>query len=116
MDFIFIAILLVLSFVLIFFVLIFLFVLVFSLVTRLYREFQMRPYPIVVSEACIVGKRLEVMGFWTRYYVTFQFAYGNREEFEVDGREYGLLAKGDIGILHTQGAYYTGFDRLPHPR
>jgi hypothetical protein len=115
MDFIFVAILLVTSFVLIFFVLIFLGVFVFAVLARLFREAQIRPYPLVLRETCIIDKRLEVIGFWTRYYVTFEFFYGNREEFEVNGKEYGLLAKGDIGILHSQGTYYTGFDRLPRP-
>jgi hypothetical protein len=113
MDFIVIALLLVTSFVLIFFVLIIVCLAVFAVLTRLYREAQMKPYPLVIREACIIGKRQEVIGFWTRYYVTFEFLYGNREEFEVNGKEYGLFAKGDMGILHSQGNYYTGFDRLP---
>lgn len=116
MDFIVIGLLLVTSFVLIFFVLIIVCIAAFAMSARLYRESQMRHYPLALREACIIGKRLEIIGFWTRYYVTFQFFYGNREEFEVNGKEYGLLAKGDIGILHTQGNYYTGFERLPHPR
>lgn len=116
MDFIVIAFLLVTSLVLIFFVLIIVCVAVFAMSARLYREAQMRHYPLAIREACIIGKRVEMMGFWTRYYVTFQFFYGNREELEVNGKEYGLLAKGDIGILHSQGNYYTGFDRLPRPR
>ena len=116
MDFIVIALLLVTSFVLIFFVLIIVCIAIFFVSVRLYRETQMRQYPPAIREACIVGKRLEVIVFWTRYYVTFEFFYGNREEFEVNGKEYGLLAKRDLGILHTQGNYYTGFDRLPRPR
>lgn len=30
----------------------------------------------------------------------------------MSGREYGMLAEGDRGILHFQGTRYLGFDRV----
>lgn len=47
----------------------------------------------------------------TRYYVTFQFDSGDRQEFPVSGHEYGLLAEGDEGTLSFQGTRYLGFKR-----
>lgn len=47
----------------------------------------------------------------TTYYVTFQVASGDRMEFAVTGREYGLLAEGDQGKLSFQGTRYLGFQR-----
>ncbi|MBS4201359.1 DUF2500 domain-containing protein [Bacillus sp. FJAT-49732] len=47
----------------------------------------------------------------TSYYVTFEFESGDRTEFKVSGKEYGLLAEGDTGILTFQGTRYLGFER-----
>ncbi|WP_078547811.1 DUF2500 domain-containing protein [Litchfieldia alkalitelluris] len=49
----------------------------------------------------------------TRYFVTFEFESGDRTEFHVSGKEYGLLAEGDIGMLTFQGTRYLGFERKP---
>ncbi|GIN62331.1 hypothetical protein J27TS8_23240 [Robertmurraya siralis] len=47
----------------------------------------------------------------TTYFVTFEFESGDRSEFRVSGKEYGLLSEGDIGILNFQGTRYLGFER-----
>ncbi len=47
----------------------------------------------------------------TRYFVTFEFESGDRSEFHVSGKEYGLLSEGDIGKLTFQGTRYLGFER-----
>lgn len=47
----------------------------------------------------------------TTYYVTFQVESGDRMEFRVSGREYGMLAEGDRGQLSFQGTRYLGFER-----
>lgn len=47
----------------------------------------------------------------TRYYVTFQFESGDRGEFQLDGREYGLIAEGDVGTLLFQGRRFLEFNR-----
>ncbi|MGN7400976.1 DUF2500 domain-containing protein [Cytobacillus praedii] len=47
----------------------------------------------------------------TRYFVTFEFESGDRSEFHVSGKEYGLLSEDDIGILNFQGTRYLGFER-----
>ena len=49
---------------------------------------------------------------YTDYYITFQVESGDRVEFSVDGREFGLLAEGDSGRLSFQGTRYLGFDRI----
>lgn len=47
----------------------------------------------------------------TWYYVTFEFESGDRQEFSVMGREYGLLSEGDSGKLTFQGTRYLSFER-----
>lgn len=47
----------------------------------------------------------------TSYYVTFEVESGDRMEFHVPSREYGLLAEGDKGILTFQGTRFLGFER-----
>jgi hypothetical protein len=47
----------------------------------------------------------------TRYFVTFEFESGDRSEFHVSGKEYGLLSEADTGMLTFQGTRYLGFDR-----
>lgn len=47
----------------------------------------------------------------TNYYVTFQVESGDRMELGLSGKEYGMLAEGDIGILTFQGTRYLGFER-----
>ncbi|SER24242.1 Protein of unknown function [Gracilibacillus ureilyticus] len=47
----------------------------------------------------------------TKYFVTFEFESGDRSEFHVSGKEYGLLSEGDIGTLTFQGTRYLEFER-----
>ena len=45
------------------------------------------------------------------YYVTFEVESGDRMELKMTGREYGMLAEGDFGVLTFQGTRYLGFER-----
>ena len=76
--------------------------------------------PRLTVEATVVAKRIDVshhhhggethhMTTSTQYYVTFQVESGDRMEFSVSGREYGLLVEGDTGRLTFQGTRYLGF-------
>lgn len=47
----------------------------------------------------------------TSYYATFEVESGDRMELHVSGREFGLLAEGDTGILSFQGTRYLSFER-----
>lgn len=47
----------------------------------------------------------------TIYYVTFEFESTDRMEFEVSGKEFGMIAEGDIGVLKFQGTRYLDFKR-----
>lgn len=47
----------------------------------------------------------------TEYYITFEVTSGDRMEFEVPGKTYGLLTKGDTGILKFQGTRFLDFSR-----
>lgn len=48
----------------------------------------------------------------TNYFITFEFESGDRSEFNVSGKEYGMLAEGDIGKLTFQGTRYLDFTRM----
>ena len=47
----------------------------------------------------------------TTYYATFQVESGDRMEFHISVKEFGMLAEGDIGKLTFQGTRYHGFER-----
>lgn len=81
--------------------------------------------PVLSVFASVVAKRLDVshhhhhdpgnhmnhMTTSTNYYVTFEVDSGDRMEFSVHNREYGMLAEGDAGTLTFQGTRYLGFQR-----
>jgi hypothetical protein len=79
--------------------------------------------PVITREAQVLTKRQQVQSSSNRvddfgrvntstfYYITFAFPNGDREEFSVNGRDWGLLIEGDRGMLHSQGTWFKGFDR-----
>lgn len=83
--------------------------------------------PKIPAEALVVAKRTAVshynhnagtadvpnmiMTTDTTYYVTFEFDSGDRLEFHVPAREYGLIAEGDSGVLTSQGTRFISFER-----
>lgn len=81
--------------------------------------------PVLSVAAAVVTKRTNVEHFHsdggqggvssssasTTYYVTFEVESGDRLEFRVKSKEYGLLAENDTGILTFQGTRYHGFVR-----
>lgn len=75
--------------------------------------------PILTHPAKVIGKRTKTSGggndtmVSTYYYITFQLNDGERVEFHVRGKEYGLLVEGDTGVLTFQGTRYKEFSRRP---
>ena len=78
--------------------------------------------PVLNVLATVVGKREDFRHHHsansnmmttgtTSYYVTFEVESGDRMEFSVSGREYGLLVEQDFGTLKFQGTRYLGFER-----
>ncbi|MFB4213208.1 DUF2500 domain-containing protein [Shouchella sp. JSM 1781072] len=47
----------------------------------------------------------------TTYYATFEFDSGERMEFTVPNKTYGLLTEGDVGELNFQGSRFLAFER-----
>ncbi len=96
---------------------------VYSLVGSAKREHKNNQSPRLDVEATVMGKRTQVgrnvhqtndmvhHNTYSKYFVTFQFASGDRMELPVSGTEYGMLIEGDHGTLHVQGTRYLGFDR-----
>ena len=81
--------------------------------------------PVLVVAATLVTKRTNVSrhghnagnnhhhsSTTTSYYATFQVESGDRMEFHISGKEYGILAEGDIGKLTFQGTRYHSFERV----
>ena len=61
----------------------------------------------------MVTKRQDVYpDFNASYYTTFQKQSGERIEFRLSGKEYGMLVEGDRGILRFQGTRYLGFKKF----
>lgn len=73
--------------------------------------------PRLTVPAQVITKRTHTWGgsgdssASTNYYVTFQVESGDRLELQMSGKEYGMLADGDLGILTFQGTRYLGFER-----
>ncbi|GIO31240.1 MULTISPECIES: DUF2500 domain-containing protein [Paenibacillus] len=80
--------------------------------------------PVLTVDSRIVSKRTEVHQRHTHepndqmtshtntvYYITFEVDSGDRMEFPVSGKEFGLCAEGDSGRLTFQGTRYKGFER-----
>ena len=77
--------------------------------------------PRLTVEARVVAKRTQVRHHrnssnhmshsYTRYYVTFEVASGDRMELMVPGSESGLMVEGDFGDLTFQGTRFLSFDR-----
>jgi hypothetical protein len=76
--------------------------------------------PVLSAPARVITKRSETSGSVSRntggsvstsYYATFELETGERREFSMYGKAYGLLAEGDEGTLTYQGTRYHGFER-----
>lgn len=104
----------------IFFLLIFV-VIIFTLIKGIKEWNYNNKQPIVPVTATIVSKRTSVSHRHgtenhmsttsTTYYVTFEYTNGQRQEFHVNGTEYGLLSEGDKGTLSFQGTRFIDFKR-----
>lgn len=80
--------------------------------------------PVLTRTVTVVSKRRHVdhhmnpvaHGYHTTssssYYVTFQEENGNREEFRLNGRDYGMMVEGDVGTLTSQGTRFLKFQRI----
>jgi hypothetical protein len=79
--------------------------------------------PVLIVDACVVSKRSHTSHHihnhnngmhhhnQTTYYATFEVESGDRMEFRISGKEYGLLAEKDKGRLTFQGTRYLSFER-----
>lgn len=73
--------------------------------------------PVEIRKAKVIAKRTKVSGgsgemsASTWYYMTFEFADGERMELQVAGRLYGLVVEGDQGEVTYQGTRFQGFER-----
>jgi len=85
-------------------------------VRRISQWMQNNNAPRTPVHARVVTKRAYTRGgargyAATLYYITFEFLSGDRIEFHVPDREYGLIAENDDGILTFQGSRFISFKR-----
>jgi len=108
------------SFVSIFISIIFLIVIggiVFTVFNSILQWSKSNNSPVLTVPAKVVTKRSNTSGgsgntsAQTSYYVTFEVQSGDRIELKMNGREFGLLADGDFGLLTFQGTRYHTFER-----
>ncbi|MFT4146070.1 MAG: DUF2500 domain-containing protein [Mobilitalea sp.] len=106
------------------FILVFTFIIVFAIL-GVRQWSKNNASPVLTVDATVVTKRSEVNHYHnntntdnmfqdtssTTYYVTFEVASGDRMEFHVRDKEYGLLVEQDNGKLTFQGTRYLGFLR-----
>ncbi len=99
-----------------------------SLRTWMYNNRQ----PVLIERARVVSKRTHVWSsrhhhhthhhrsinhhghfhhsVHNQYFITFEREDGSRQEFQVSGRDYGLIAEGDVGNLSFQGTRFKWFE------
>lgn len=79
--------------------------------------------PLTAAEVIVVAKRHKTRefggdrdhtrSFMNSYFITFQFkTTGERQEFKVLERDFGLIAEGDEGTLWHQGDIFSRFERI----
>lgn len=99
-------------------------VIIFSIVKGINEWSNNNKQPIIPVDSIVSSKRVSVShnnhntgdnmmhsSTSTSYYVTFQFENGERMELKLSGKEYGLIAEGDKGILSFQGTRFISFER-----
>ena len=86
---------------------------IFSVVSSFKQEIKNNKSPLLTVPAEVASKRIHVQGdnSHTTYYVTFEVQSGDRMEFIVKGKEYGMLVEQDLGLLSFQGTRYISFER-----
>ncbi|MDL2248230.1 DUF2500 domain-containing protein [Tyzzerella sp. OttesenSCG-928-J15] len=67
--------------------------------------------PVITANVKVVSRRTSVRNDFTHYFITFEFERGDRLEFGIDGRTFGMIAEGDNGSLTFQGSRFLGFQR-----
>ena len=74
--------------------------------------------PLLRRIGHVADERVEVSGASksgsarTSYYATLDFADGSRSEYRVSHGLAGKLARGDVGVAYTKGAWLLDFERL----
>jgi hypothetical protein len=98
-------------------------VILFSIFTGIKQWSFNNKQPVLIVVSKVVSKRSKVStsnnnpndnmssSTSTTYYITFEVESGDRIEFNMHDREFGLLAEGDQGKLSFQGTRYLSFIR-----
>lgn len=99
-------------------------VILFGIISSIRQGIKNSNSPVLSVNAKVVAKRTRIShnmnnttdgiassSSSTWYYATFEVESGDRMEFSINGREYGMLAEGDYGKLKFQGTRYLEYIR-----
>ncbi|WP_233697687.1 DUF2500 domain-containing protein [Paenibacillus profundus] len=97
-------------------------IIIFSLIKGISQWSYNNKQPLLAVEAIVVGKRTKIRDHHahdgdfhhhtvTLYYTTFEVESGDRMEFQIKERDFGMMAEGDRGRLTFQGTRFVSFDR-----
>lgn len=71
--------------------------------------------PLQRIPAMVLDKRMKVSSgdhSHTYYYVTLEFRGGKRQEYNAEGKLYGLINHDDMGVAYTKDRWLLDFRRL----
>lgn len=71
--------------------------------------------PLQRIPAMVLDKRMKVSSgdhSRTYYYVTLEFRGGKRQEYNAEGKLYGLISHDDMGVAYTKDRWLLDFRRL----
>lgn len=78
-----------------------------------FRWRRLKAAPLQRVAAMILDKRTEVSsGDYTYYYVTLEIRGGERQEYNADGKLYGLVSHDDMGVAYIKDRSLLDFRRL----
>lgn len=79
----------------------------------LFRWRRLKAAPLQRVPAIVLDKRTEVSsGDFTYYYVTLELRGGNRQEYNAEGKLYGLVSRDDMGVAYIKDRSLLDFRRL----
>ena len=101
------------------FVIVCIFMIIFAVIvigSMIFRWLRLKAAPLQRIPALIIGKRMEVSSgeytHYSHYYVTLQFRNSERKEFSAEGKLYGLIADGDLGVGYIKKTLLVDFRPL----
>lgn len=79
----------------------------------LFRWRRLKAAPLQRMPAIVLDKRTDVSsGDYTHFHVTLELRGGNRQEYDAEGKLYGLVIRDDMGVAYIKDRWLLDFRRL----